>query len=291
MNIDQRIMTVSDTVRRNLQAEGQLGRSPFPVQPDRSVIIRILDDIRFIFFPIYFSEGRVAEDFAVQFEIGSRLSDVYSSLTEQIARALVFHPVFQEQDATSRAARAAELAETFLDRLPSVQKLLETDVQAAFDGDPAATGHEEIILSYPGYYAIMVHRVAHELYLLDVPLIPRIMSEYAHGLTGIDIHPGATIGSYFFIDHGTGVVVGETTVIGEHVKLYQGVTLGGLSTRAGQGLRGKKRHPTIEDDVTIYSNASILGGETVIGTGSVIGGNCFITASVPAHMRVSSTTP
>ncbi len=168
-----------------------------------------------------------------------------------------------------------------------MRALIETDVQAAYDGDPAAYNTDEIIFSYPGLYAIMVNRIAHELYKLSVPLIPRIMTEHAHSLTGIDIHPGATIGKYFFIDHGTGIVVGETTVIGDNVKIYQGVTLGALSTKGGQKLKNKRRHPTIEDNVTIYSGASILGGDTVIGAGSVIGGNAFITASIPAGTRVS----
>lgn len=165
------------------------------------------------------------------------------------------------------------------------------DVQAAFDGDPAAKTKEEIIFCYPGLFAIFVYRMAHELYRLKVPFIPRIMSEYAHGHTGIDINPGAVIGEYFFIDHGTGIVIGETTEIGDHVKIYQGVTLGALSTRSGQLLRDVKRHPTIEDNVTIYSSASILGGETVIGKGSVIGGNAFITSSVAPGTRVSVSSP
>mgnify|MGYP000661104018 FL=1 len=165
------------------------------------------------------------------------------------------------------------------------------DVQAAFDGDPAAHSKEEIIFCYPGLFAIFVYRMAHELYRMKVPFIPRIMTEYAHSHSGIDINPGATIGEYFFIDHGTGVVIGETTIIGNNVKIYQGVTLGALSTRSGQLLRDVKRHPTIEDDVTIYSSASILGGETVIGKGVVIGGNAFITSSVPAGSRVSVRNP
>ena len=165
------------------------------------------------------------------------------------------------------------------------------DVQAAFDGDPAAKTKEEIIFCYPGLFAIFVYRMAHELYRLKVPFIPRIMSEYAHGHTGIDINPGAVIGEYFFIDHGTGIVIGETTEIGDHVKIYQGVTLGALSTRSGQLLRDVKRHPTIEDNVTIYSSASILGGETVLGKGSVIGGNAFITSSVAPGTRVSVSSP
>ena len=169
--------------------------------------------------------------------------------------------------------------------------LLLTDLDATFESDPAAASKEEILFAYPGLFAIFVYRVAHELYLRQIPMIPRIMSEYAHSRTGIDIHPGAQIGAHFFIDHGTGIVVGETTVIGENVKLYQGVTLGALSTRQGQLLANVKRHPTIRDNVTIYSNSSVLGGETVIGENTIIGGNTFITASIPANTKVSAKSP
>ena len=179
----------------------------------------------------------------------------------------------------------------FFANVPEIQRMLLTDLQAGFDGDPAAKSKEEIIFSYPGFYAIYVYRLAHVLYLENVPFIPRIMSEYAHGYTGIDINPGATIGEYFFIDHGTGVVIGETTEIGRNVKLYQGVTLGALSTRQGQLLANVKRHPTIRDNVTIYSNSSVLGGETVIGENTIIGGNTFITASIPANTKVSAKSP
>jgi serine O-acetyltransferase len=184
-------------------------------------------------------------------------------------------------------AEAEDICEQFFAKLPQVRDYVRTDMQAAFDGDPAAGSKEEIVLAYPGLVASTVNRLAHELYLLGVPLVPRMMTEYAHSLTGIDIHPGATLGKYFFIDHGTGIVIGESTVVGDHVKLYQGVTLGALSTRGGQKLKNLKRHPTIEDHVTIYSGASILGGNTVIGHDCVIGGNVFITQSVPANTRVS----
>lgn len=183
------------------------------------------------------------------------------------------------------------LCKEFLNRIPAVRAMVETDLAAAFEGDPAATGYDEIVLAYPGIYAITVYRLAHELYQLGVPLIPRMMTESAHSRTGIDIHPGATVGSHFFIDHGTGIVVGQTTIIGDHVKLYQGVTLGGLSTRGGQSLAGAKRHPTIEDNVTIYAGATILGGETVIGKGSVIGANAFVTRSIPANTTVIMKSP
>ena len=179
----------------------------------------------------------------------------------------------------------------FLAAIPRIRENLATDIEAAYEGDPAAFSRDEVISSYPGIYATMVNRIAHELYELGVPLIPRIMTEHAHSVTGIDIHPGAKLGKYFFIDHGTGIVIGETSEIGEHAKIYQGVTLGALSTRGGQLLKGKKRHPTIEDDVTIYSGASILGGETVISEGAVIGGNAFVTKSVPEQTRVSAKMP
>ena len=183
------------------------------------------------------------------------------------------------------------LCQAFFGRIPAIREKIETDLLAAFEGDPAASGYDEIVLAYPGLYAITVYRLAHELYLLSVPLIPRMMTEQAHSVTGIDIHPGATIGEYFFIDHGTGIVVGQTAVIGSHVKLYQGVTLGGISTRGGRNLEGKKRHPTLEDGVTIYAGATILGGDTVIGEGSTIGANAFVTESIPANTTVSIKPP
>lgn len=187
--------------------------------------------------------------------------------------------------------RAEEIAREFARRLPQVQKLLLEDLDATFESDPAAASREEIIFAYPGLFAIFVYRIAHLLYCQRVPMIPRIMSEYAHSRTGIDIHPGASIGPHFFIDHGTGIVVGETTVIGRNVKLYQGVTLGAMSPRGGHGSLPGKRHPTVGDDVTIYSGASILGGETDIGDGSVVGGNVFLTRSVRSGTRVAAATP
>lgn len=184
-------------------------------------------------------------------------------------------------------SEAQRITLEFFRRIPEIRSYVDTDLQATLDGDPAASNKDEIIYAYPGLFTITVYRLAHVLYQLQVPLIPRIMTEYAHNLTGIDIHPGATIGKFFFIDHGTGIVVGETTLIGDHVKLYQGVTLGALSTRAGQKLRGTRRHPTIESNVTIYAGASILGGDTIIGHDSVIGSNVFITSSIKPGTRVS----
>ena len=214
------------------------------------------------------------------------MEDVVYNLNKQIALILCYSEDYCSCDDEACTVKAEELSLKFLKSIPKVRALLDTDLAAAYDGDPAATSIDEIIFAYPGILAITIYRLAHELYSLKVPIIPRIMTEYAHSNTGIDIHPGATIGEYFFIDHGTGIVIGETTVIGNNVKIYQGVTLGALSTRGGQNLRGVRRHPTIEDNVTIYANASVLGGDTVIGHDSIIGGSTFITESVPADSRI-----
>lgn len=254
--------------------------------PNRSVIIDIVRDLKSIVFPGYFSTDTSATVFP-EYYAGHRLIDVYERLKNQIEIALLYHGEEPEE----AAARADRTACGFIEQLPEIQRLLLTDVQAGFDGDPAAKSKEEIIFSYPGLFAIYVYRLAHVLYKDEIPFIPRVMSEYAHGRTGIDINPGATIGEYFFIDHGTGVVIGETTEIGKNVKLYQGVTLGALSTRMGQQLANVKRHPTICDNVTIYSNSTVLGGETVVGENTIIGGNTFITESIPANTKVSAKSP
>ncbi len=247
-------------------------------QPDKDVIINIVNKMLRILYPGYYRD-RTYRVYNAASQLSLQIEDVMYHLNREISKVLKY--------SSDQTRDSGDVTIAFLKRIPSVREYLETDLEAAFDGDPAAASRDEIILSYPGMLAITVYRLAHELFLLSVPLIPRTMTEYAHSVTGIDIHPGATIGKYFFIDHGTGIVVGETTVIGEHVKVYQGVTLGALSTSGGQRLKNKKRHPTIEDYVTIYSNASILGGETVIGRASVIGGNSFITRSVAPGSRVS----
>ena len=254
--------------------------------PNRSVIIDIVRDLKSIVFPGYFSTDTSATIFP-EYYVGHRLNDIYDRLKNQIEIALLYHGEEPEE----AAARADRTTCGFFEQLPEIQRLLLTDVQAGFDGDPAAKSKEEIIFSYPGLFAIYVYRLAHVLYKEEIPFIPRVMSEYAHGRTGIDINPGATIGEYFFIDHGTGVVVGETTEIGNNVKLYQGVTLGALSTRMGQQLANVKRHPTIRDNVTIYSNSTVLGGETVVGENTIIGGNTFITESIPANTKDSAKSP
>lgn len=254
--------------------------------PNRSVIIDIVRDLKSIVFPGYFSTDTSATVFP-EYYVGHRLNDIYDRLKNQIEIALLYHG----EDPEEAEAHADRTACGFFEQLPEVQRLLLTDVQAGFDGDPAAKSKEEIIFSYPGLFAIYVYRLAHILYKENIPFIPRVMSEYAHGRTGIDINPGATIGEYFFIDHGTGVVIGETTEIGNNVKLYQGVTLGALSTRMGQQLANVKRHPTICDNVTVYSNSTVLGGETVVGESTIIGGNTFITESIPANTKVSAKSP
>ena len=255
-------------------------------KPDKQKIIDLTEKLLKLVFPGFYRE-KTFKMYNAQNGLSVLIEDVFYRLRQQIVLALRYREGSDPSDEERREAEAYAICSAFFRRLPAVRTLVESDLQADFQGDPAATSTEEIILAYPGLMASTVNRIAHELYLLEVPLIPRLMTEYAHSRTGIDIHPGATIGRAFFIDHGTGIVIGETAEIGENVKIYQGVTIGALSTRAGQNLRGKKRHPTIEDNVTIYSGASVLGGATVIGAGSVIGGNAFITRSIPKGTRVS----
>ena len=250
-------------------------------------MIDFIRELKTVMFPGYFGRDTMLETEAVHY-VGYKVNHLYDVLKEQVKIALTYEGTLEGE---TLDGRAEEVCDIFFGALPGVQRTLLTDIQAGFDGDPAAHSKEEIIFSYPGLFAIYVYRIAHILYKEKIPFIPRVMSEYAHGRTGIDINPGAEIGEYFFIDHGTGVVIGETTKIGDHVKLYQGVTLGALSTRDGQQLSGVKRHPTIEDHVTVYSNSSVLGGETVIGANTIIGGNTFITQSVPANTKVSAKAP
>ncbi|HBR19367.1 MAG: serine acetyltransferase [Planctomycetes bacterium GWC2_45_44] len=257
--------------------------------PLRDKIIDILELLREVVFPGYTGAKDITSS-NVGYVVGDIVSQIQSGLTEQIERALRHQCRLENCNCDSCSVMAKEVTGYMLSRLPKIRKLLKTDIQAAFDGDPAASSLEEIVLSYPGLRAITTHRIAHELYLKNVPLIPRIMSEWAHHETGIDINPGAKIGERFFIDHGTGIVVGETAVIGNNVKMYQGVTLGALAPAKGQSLRGVKRHPTIEDDVTIYAAATILG-DIVIGKGAIIGGNVWIKESVPAGVIVNMANP
>ncbi len=254
---------------------------------NQDILIEILEEIRKVLFPGFFDGNRVRREYA-RFVLGERLEFIEYNLKKQTAKVLGGEKTCS---AECVQLKSEFIVKEFLKRIPKIREYLYGDVQAAFDGDPAAYSTDEIIFSYPGFYAITVYRIAHELSLLGVPLIPRIMSEHAHGKTGIDIHPAATIGKYFFIDHGTGIVIGSTTKIGDNVKIYQGVTLGALSTRHGQELRGVKRHPTIGNNVTIYSNATILGGDTIIGDDVTIGGNAFIVESVSESVKVSVKTP
>lgn len=259
-------------------------------QPERDVVVDIVNKMLNILFPGYYRD-KTYKFFNLENKISVLIEDVMYNLTDQIAIALEYDDELKGEATMGDACisvRSQMLAVDFFKRVPKIRHMVNTDLQATFDGDPAADNKEEIVLCYPGLLASTIYRIAHELYDLGVPIIPRMMTEYAHNLTGIDIHPGATIGEYFFMDHGTGIVVGSTSIIGEHVKIYQGVTIGALSTSAGHALHGMRRHPTIEDNVTIYSGASILGGETVIGEGSIIGGNVFLTQSVRPGTRVNT---
>lgn len=263
--------------------------------PSRSEAVQILDLMLPILFPGYHGRQDLTVN-NVTFYIGELLTELSGKLCTQLWRSCSYQQAAQGQTVDEAACRdiAQEKVLTFMNRIPHLREMLAGDVQAAYDGDPAAVNNDEIMLAYPGLHAIVIFRIAHELYDLQVPLIPRIMTEYAHSVTGIDIHPGARVGRNFFIDHGTGVVIGETTDIGDNVKIYQGVTLGALSfpkDERGRLIRGTKRHPTIESNVTIYANATILGGTTVIGEGSVIGGNVFVTTSVPPGCTVSLKAP
>ena len=273
---------------RDYQGGRAIDRIAANREPDRDVIVKMIEELFQIVYPGYYRDPNTTKRvFNMEAAISTITDDILIRLAEQIEIALRYTDAFHGKTKDDVREASQKTAIEFIRRVPRVREFLDTDVQAILDGDPAAYSKSEIILSYPGLYAITVFRLAHELFLLEVPMIPRIMTEYAHSKTGVDIHPGATIGKYFMIDHATGIVVGETTIIGEHVKIYQGVTIGALSTRAGHSLQGKKRHPTIEDNVTIYSGASIRGGETVIGHDVVIGGNCFITASIAPNSRVN----
>lgn len=286
MMIENEIDAVIHDIVTDYRKERAIDKVDLFSQPDKAEIISLVDKLFEIVYGGYYRD-RAFKIYNMNSKLTLLIEDVMFHLNKQTGLALRYSKEYEAAPEDTVKAKAQEITVTFFKKIPKIREYLDTDLQAAFDGDPATGYKEEIIMSYPGFFAITVNRLAHELFLLKVPLIPRIMTEYAHSVTGIDIHPGATIGKYFFIDHGTGVVVGETTIIGDYVKIYQGVTLGALSTRGGQQLRGSRRHPTIEDNVTIYSGASILGGETIIGRDSVIGSNAFITKSIAPGTRVS----
>ncbi len=272
-----------------------LGHRPLP---RHEAIISAIDDLKDILFPGYRRrEGLHLGN--VTYHVGDLIDGLHDKLTRQIARALqhddrVVHRGEPCEEDVDYEAKGQAMAITFLERLPAIRRVLATDVQAAFDGDPACRSIDEVIFCYPGLEAITIHRLAHEMHRLGVPFIPRMMSEHSHMRTGIDIHPGATIGHHFFIDHGTGVVIGETCQIGNYVKIYQGVTLGALSFATdsdGHLVRGHKRHPTLEDRVVVYANATVLGGKTVVGHDSVIGSSAWVTRSVAPHTTVVIESP
>ena len=258
--------------------------------PSQEAVVEMLKELFSLLFPGYIRHDLCEAN--LRYFIGDLVDRLFVRLSTEVAKALRHEASATKQpDSPTTDQKAEQIVVAFLERLPAVRHLCETDVQAAFDGDPAAKSLSEIIFSYPGFSAIATYRLAHELLLLEVPLIPRMMTENAHTRTGIDIHPGAAIGERFFIDHGTGVVIGETTNIGKNVALYHGVTLGAYSPRKGQSLKGVKRHPTIEDNVTIYPGATILGGDTIVGRNSVIGGNVWLTHSIPPNSTVIMETP
>jgi serine O-acetyltransferase len=280
---DSRLREAIRRVVAGAEARTLLSAVDAPPRPSSSELVEILRMLQEVVYPGFYGDAPLTRA-----NLGNRLAyvlhQVHAKLSNQIEKALM------PDDPSGAAARASELATGLLETLPAIADMVADDVRAAFDGDPAATGFDEIILAYPGVMAIFTYRVAHALHVAGVPLIPRMLTEFAHLETGVDIHPGARIGRSFFIDHGTGIVIGETTDIGNNVKLYQGVTLGALSfpkNERGELIRGTKRHPTVEDDVVIYAGATILGGKTVVGRGSVIGGSVWLTASVPPGTRVT----
>ena len=279
--IEQQIESIVDNILLDYCHGRDIDKMDLFQHPDKAVIIDMIGKLMRIIYPGS-ARDKTYRIYNARHNLSMLIEDVMYNLNKQIT--VVLKTRMSEEEATERAQ---QISLAFFRSIPSVRAVAQTDVEAFYAGDPAAYSVDEIIFSYPGLFAITVYRLAHILYELKVPMLPRIMSEHAHSITGIDIHPGATIGKYFFIDHGTGIVIGETTVIGKGVKIYQGVTLGGLSTRGGQDLRDRKRHPTIGDNVTIYANASILGGETVIGHDSVIGASAFITTSIPPCTTVT----
>ena len=288
MDVKDNIRQAAKQLENNYKSQGIFEIGVGEKMPNRNEIIELIHEIRRVIFPGYFGSENTAyvtlENFA-----GNTLAVIYEKMFKQVRVALLYKE--REGERLEADEKAEEITLKFIAEIPNIQQLIFKDVEAQLSGDPAAGSKEEVIFSYPGIYAIYVYRIAHVLYKMQVPFIPRIMTEHAHSKTGIDINPGAEIGEYFFIDHGTGIVIGETTTIGKYVKIDQGVTLGALSTMKGQALSGVKRHPTIEDHVVIYANATILGGDTVVGRNSVVAGNTFVTESIPANTKVSAYMP
>ncbi|MCG8569687.1 MAG: serine acetyltransferase [Spirochaetes bacterium] len=288
----EKIITDVSTAHKNNKTIDHINKYPLP---SKDMIISIINDFFDILFPGYFTQKEI-NSINLHHFIGHKINNVFEKLINGLTRSYTHMHYVEQKECCNLCGdcldKSIDAAIYLLENLPEIQRLLSKDVQAAYDGDPAAKSIHEVIFSYPGLYAITIHRLAHLLYVKQIPLFPRIMSEYAHSITGIDIHPGAQIGEYFFIDHGTGVVIGETSIIGNNVKFYQGVTLGALSIpkdEKGNAIKGLQRHPTIEDNVTIYSGTTILGGKTIIGKNSIIGGNLWIVSSIPADSKVVST--
>ncbi|HLB72741.1 MAG TPA: serine O-acetyltransferase EpsC [Sedimentisphaerales bacterium] len=289
---DGKITTLVDKIAETYKGDYGINFIDASNLPVRGEILKILDLLFEVLFPGH-TGNRIVTRANVKFVLGDILYEIYTELADQIERAYQYQCRIKECDDCDCRTRAENVTQNLLNRLPIIRERLKGDVHAAFEGDPAAKSYEEIVISYPGIIAIATYRIAHELFLDQVPLIPRIMTECAHARTGIDIHPGAKIGRNFFIDHGTGVVIGETTVIGDRVKIYQGVTLGAMSfpkDERGRIIKSGKRHPTIEDDVTIYAEATILG-DIVIGKGAIIGGNVWVKEPVPPAVTVSTANP
>ena len=284
-NFENKIESLVNLIKDDYRQNRVIDKLDIFQQPSKGEIIKILNKLQSIMYPGYF-RNNVYKFYTIGNNMSMLLEDALFNLIKQTNLVLKQDMRYKEMPADKIEKISREKIMIFMEKIPLIREYLNTDIEAAYLGDPAAYSKEEIIFSYPGLYAIFVNRIAHQLYKLDIPVIPRIMTEYAHGLTGIDIHPGAAIGKYFFIDHGTGVVIGETTIIGDNVKIYQGVTLGALSTNGGQKLKNIKRHPTLGNNVTVYSGTSILGGDTVIGNNVVIGGNCFIISSVSEGSKV-----
>lgn len=293
-HLDLRLRRVVTNMVRSCEQGNMVDHVGAALIPSRPEIIRIINTLQDVLFPGFFGKQELTE-ISLEYHLGAELTSLYETLSNQISKSIRHECRRMDNLCVKCAQKGREEALNFLEKLPNIRRILASDVKAHYEGDPAAKSVDEIVFSYPGLFAIFVYRCAHELLSQNIPLIPRIMSEYAHAVTGIDINPGATIGEEFFIDHGTGVVIGETTNIGNRVRIYQGVTLGALSVpreyEGGNLLRGAKRHPTIEDDVTIYAQATILGGETVIGARCVIGGNVWLTSSVPPDTTVLIEPP
>ncbi len=300
-DIDDKLPALVDRIVESYMADPRTRHIDRGYLPSAGEIVRVIEMLLEVSYPGYFGRQNLSGK-NVRYHVGDLVPRLGQAIYMQLFRAFCYQneiegnydPAGSDLQALPLDVKARQYAEKFLQKIPDIRAMLALDVQAAYDGDPASANTDEIILAYPGILAVTVYRYAHELYAMEVPLMPRTMGEWAHQQTGIDIHPGAKIGRSFFIDHGTGVVIGETTEIGDNVKVYQGVTLGALSflkDERGRMVRGYKRHPTVRDNVTIYANAIILGGETVLGEGSTVGGSTFLTSSVPPGCTVTTSAP